>query len=136
VITRLTLTTHPEYLELLNPRAVDGDTIIADVKLPLGITITRRIRLKGFFAPEHKGANPTAADAATQRLQNALQVHTCHIACHGMREDRYGRLTATLLLNGRAVHPGAVLGELQLSPEAHRADLNVSRAGGQSDRRL
>ena len=130
------LRTHPEYLKITNARALDGDSIEAQVELPLGVAIKRRIRLKGFFAPEHAGANPTAADAARERLQAALDVHECHIQCHGMRNDRYGRLTAVLMLNGRAVHPGMVLGELQLTPSAHKADLNAARAGGISDRSL
>jgi hypothetical protein len=119
--------TWPDHLELLNPQAIDGDTIIAQVMLPLGATIQRRIRLKGFFAPEKRGSNPAAAEAAKLRLQAALDGHTCHIATHGSRDDRYGRLTATLLIDGRAVHPGAVLGELQLSLQAHQNDLVFAR---------
>lgn len=123
----LPLQTHPQHLELCHCRAIDGDSIEAQIKLPLGIYCKRRIRLKGFFAPEMKGAFPQAAEKARQCLQNALDVHTCHIACHGMKEDRYGRIAATLMLNGRAVHGGLVLGELQLDPKAHGADLLFSR---------
>jgi endonuclease YncB( thermonuclease family) len=136
IVNTLPLQTHPQHLKLANCRAVDGDTIIADILLPLGIKVQRRIRLKGFFAPEHGGTNPAAAEAATIRLQQALDVHEVHIACTGMRDDRYGRLTATLLLNGRAVHPGAVQGEYQLDLARHKRDLNATRAGGQSDRAL
>lgn len=124
-----TLRTQPEHLEIIHARAIDGDTIQADIRLPLGVTLNRIIRLKGFFAPEHHGANPTMADAARQRLQDALDTHTCHIQCYGMRNDRYGRLTATLLLNSRPVLAGAVLGSLQLTPEAHRADLAIAKGG-------
>lgn len=123
------LQTHPQYLRIHNARAIDGDTIQGDIELPLGVKIRKRIRLKGFLAPEHHGANPTAADAATQRLQHALDVHTVHIQCQGMRDDRYGRLTATLLLNGRAVAPGMVLADLQLSLDAHKNDLRQARNG-------
>jgi hypothetical protein len=132
----MTLKTHPEHLKLLHPRALDGDSIIAHIELPLGVTLERRIRLKGFLAPEHNGSNPQAAEAARKRLQEALDTHECHIATHGARNDRYGRLTATLLLNGRAVHAGMVLGELQLTASAHRHDLNTAKAGGLSDRPL
>lgn len=53
-----------------------------------------------------------------------------------MREDRYGRLTATLILNGRAIAPGMVLGTLQLSLEQHRQDLATAKAGGPLARAL
>jgi len=111
----------------LAARAIDGDTIKGKIVLPLGVYVERRIRLKGFLAPEKNGSNPTAAEAARERLQAALDTHSVHILCHGMRDDRYGRLTATLLLNGRAVHPGMVLGEFQLSLDAHKADLQFAR---------
>ena len=124
----LPVSDHPQHLELLNARAVDGDTVIGHLKLPLGILAQRRIRLKGFYAPEKRGANPAAADAARQCLQDALDTHKCHIQCHGMREDRYGRLAATLLLNGRAVHGGLVLGQYQLDAAAHAHDLAIARA--------
>lgn len=45
-----------------------------------------------------------------------------------MREDRYGRLAATLLLNGRAVHGGLVLGQYQLDEMAHKRDLEFAKA--------
>ena len=122
-----TLRTHPEYLEIRNARAVDGDTVQADIVLPLGVTIRKRIRLKHFLAPEPHGANPAAGERARVCLQNALDVHECHIQCHGMKEDRYGRIAAVLLLNGRATHGGLVLGGLQLTPAAHKHDLDVAR---------
>jgi endonuclease YncB( thermonuclease family) len=124
------LNTHPQYLLITNIRAVDGDTIVATVTLPLETWIQRRIRLKAFYAPEMKGRDALAGERARQRLQDAVTGHGCHIQCRGMRNDRYGRLTAVLLIDGRVVHPGQVLGEFALTAEQHKADLDHARAGG------
>ena len=129
------LNCHPQHLKLTDCRAIDGDTIQANVHLPLGLKVKRRIRLKHFFAPEEHGPNPEAAIAARDALQQALELHEVHIACHGMKEDRYGRLLACLLLNGREVHGGLVLGKLQLTIEQHKSELNHAKgviAGGAS----
>jgi hypothetical protein len=61
--------------------------------------------------------------------------HECHLQCHGMKTDRYGRLAATLVIDARPVEGGCVLGSLQLSLTAHKADLVASRqvrSGGAS----
>jgi endonuclease YncB( thermonuclease family) len=108
---------------------VDGDTIIAFIELPLGIWARRRIRLKGFFAHEHKGRNPGAAQAAQERLQMALDGQEPHIQTQGMREDRYGRIAATLWLAGKPVDGSQILGPLQLTETDHRADLGAAKAG-------
>lgn len=123
------LATRPSHLRLLNIRAIDGDTIEAHIELPLGILARRRIRLKGFFAPEHHGATPDGAAAAQAALQAACDGKECHIATYGMREDRYGRLAATLFVAGEPALPGAILGVHQLSPEQHRSEVHRARAG-------
>ena len=105
---------------------MDGDTLQAHIILPLGIMAQRRIRLKGFFAPEHHGAAPDLANAAQKLLQAACDGHACHIATHGMREDRYGRIAAVLWIDGKPVDGNAILGNLNLSLDAHRAE--VARA--------
>jgi endonuclease YncB( thermonuclease family) len=128
-----TINTHPPYLLITHIRAVDGDVLEAHVHLPLEVILKRRIRLKHFFAPEHHGRTPEAATAATERLQQAVDGHVCHIHCHGMKLDRYGRILAQLVIDGRPVEGGSVLGSLQLTLEAHKADLDHARKGaGQS----
>lgn len=121
------LNTRPEFIEITNSRAVDGDTLQAHLILPLGIWVQRRIRLKGFFAPEHKGASPDLAHAAAELLQSFCDAHVCLLRVTGMREDRFGRLAAELWTNAGAVDPVAVLGPLNLTPEAHRAEVIRAR---------
>jgi endonuclease YncB( thermonuclease family) len=123
-----TPTTRPPFLELADCRAIDGDSIDARVLLPLGVSTRRRIRLKGFFAPELTGAMRSQAKYAQMRLQSALDVCACYIATHAIKEDRYGRLVATLWLDGEIANPAHVLGSGQLSEEGHRADLATARA--------
>jgi endonuclease YncB( thermonuclease family) len=122
-----TLRTHPDHLRITDARAIDGDTIEAVLHLPLEVMIKRRIRLKHFFAPEHAGSNPDAATAATRRLQEAMDGHEIHISCHGMKNDRYGRILAQLVIDGRPVEGGCVLGQLQLSLTEHKQDLDAAR---------
>lgn len=124
--SQLTCTIPPHYA-LTSCRAIDGDAIEALVMLPLGVAVRTRIRLRGFFAPELNGSQPAAAVMAKERLQAALDSHQCHILSRGSREDRYGRLAAYLLLDGRAADPNAILGPCQLSEADHDRDLKHSR---------
>jgi endonuclease YncB( thermonuclease family) len=116
------------HIELTNIRAIDGDTLQAHLVLPLGILAQRRIRLKTFAAPEHHGANPDMAEGARAKLQNAVDRGKCHIATHGMREDRYGRIAAVLWIDGKPVTGTEILGSLQLSDEEHRREVARARA--------
>jgi hypothetical protein len=122
--------TMPPFLELASPRAIDGDTIEANIVLPLGITHRRRIRLMGFFATEHHGQTPEVAAAAQKRLQGWLDGHECHLQTTGMREDRYGRLCARLWLDRRLVDPAIVLGPYQMTEQDHQRELKLARKVG------
>lgn len=120
--------THASHYALTEIRAIDGDTIQAHVILPLGVMVRRRIRLKHYAAPEHGGSVPWAARAAQARLQAACDGHECMIATHGCREDRYGRLTAVLWIDGAPTTGATVLGDLQLSDAEHRAEVTRARS--------
>lgn len=122
-----TLMTRPEFFKLHDIRAVDGDTIECAIDLSLGVSIRRRIRLKTFFAPEHNGAAPALAEAAQRALQDACNNGVCHFQAHGMREDRYGRIAAQLWINGQPVNGDQILGPLNLSLEAHKAEVTRAR---------
>lgn len=123
-----TFVTRPSHLPLHAIRAIDGDTIEAQIELPLGVYARRRIRLKGFFAPEHHGASPDLAKAAQRALQAACDSHACHIQTHGSREDRYGRIAAVLWIDGKPVDGDQILGPLNLTPAAHQAEVKRARA--------
>jgi endonuclease YncB( thermonuclease family) len=132
----LPLITRPSHLRLTNIRAVDGDTIEAHIELPLGILARRRIRLKHFFAPEHRGATPGLAHAAQDALQAACDGHEVHVMTHGMREDRYGRIAAVLVIDGQPVDGNTILGPLNLTLAAHAADVVRARESREKGPRL
>lgn len=117
------LQTKPPYFRITEARAIDGDAIDATIQLSFGVAIRRRIRLKDYHAPETRGATPEAAILATQRLASAIAGHVLHISGIGLRNDQHGRLVAVLLIDGKVAGPEEVLGDLQLSREAHKADL-------------
>lgn len=119
------------------PRAVDGDTLDAMIILPLGVHLRRRIRLKGFYAPELDGSSPEAGHRAKALLQGFCEKGGLYLRCTGMKEDNHGRLVGELYVNNLPVDPSEVLCELQLTPEAHRADVAFARrAKGAAKRAL
>lgn len=120
------LATKPEFLALCDCRAIDGDSIEATILLPLGVMIRKRIRLKGFYAPEILADHPDTGIHARNCLQADLDAHVCHISCHGIREDKYGRLCATLWLDSTPADPHVVLGGMQMTKDAHQAALHRS----------
>lgn len=132
--TAAVIVTTPPHYAIGDPRAIDGDTIEGTIILDFGVCIRKRIRLKGFFAPEKDGPNPTSANLARLRLQEWLNGHALHLAAQGMKEDRYGRLVAWILGNGRGADPHAILGDLQLSEAAHAAELKFARSAATGKR--
>lgn len=114
---------YPEAYAFERAVAVDGDTIRCRIELGFGIHSEQRVRLKGFYAPEMDGGVPEQGLAARERLQAFLDANTLYLRAWGMKVDRYGRTVAELWWIDRAVTAAEVLGALQLSVEAHRADL-------------
>lgn len=127
--------TVPPHYHLVDCRAIDGDTIEASVKLPLNVSVRKRIRLKGFYSNEHQGENPDAAHAAQQRLQQALDGHIIHLLTRGSKEDQYGRICGHLFVDGHGVTGSQILGDLQLSEQSHAADLRIAKRNIASARR-
>jgi endonuclease YncB( thermonuclease family) len=121
--------TIPPHYAVLRPRAIDGDTMSCLIMLPLGVAVETIVRLRGFYAPEHHGATPTCAASAQERLQDWLNVHEIHLLSKGSRKDKYGRLCAYILGNGRGADPHHVLGCFQMTEAAHSADLKVAKSG-------
>jgi endonuclease YncB( thermonuclease family) len=110
-----------------NVRAIDGDTIAADVHVGLGHKAAERIRLKGWWAPEMHGPSAAYGQLAQKRLQAYLDSHICHLLAPGHRRDRYGRLIGSLWYLGRIVPPEQVLAELQLTEETHKAQRDAAK---------
>lgn len=127
--------TWPDFFELTEIRCIDGDTIEARVCLKLDVCVRRRIRLRGFWAPEHNGGDPHGAEEATRLLAMACDNQTCFIASRGMDLDNHGRITATLWIGNKPADPRGILGQYFLTEAAHREQLKLARrAGGRSAR--
>jgi hypothetical protein len=120
--------TRPEFYAILNPRVIDGDAIEATIQLPFGACVIKRIRLKGFWAPEMKGRTPDLAVKATNQLEDWILTRDLFIRCPSERYDKYGRVIAELWSSEGPADPKAILGACQLSREAHKEDLDFSRA--------
>lgn len=115
------------HWQLLRAVALDGDTLRAEIDLGFDIRIQARIRLKGFFAPEHAGRTPEMADSAMHALQRTIDQGGLSMPIRGARRDKYGRCVAVLHQWGKALNPHDVLGVYQLTEVAHRDDLNFAR---------
>jgi len=121
------------FYVLTEPVAIDGDTLKVSIALGFGISKETILRLKGWYAPELGGDNPTAALAARDALQSFATAHRLTIRARGLRMDLHGRWVAVLLKEGRPVEPHQVLGVLQLTPDQHAQDLRAqkrNRSGG------
>lgn len=118
----------PDAYMICNARAIDGDTVRCNVQVGLGVTVERRLRLKGFFAPEMTGRTPLLAIAAAERLQAFLDANKLAIRTWGMKCDKYDRLVCELMWPDRPVTASEVLGELNMREEDHRRDLSHAKA--------
>lgn len=112
---------------LLSVRAVDGDTLLVTIALAFETTITKRVRLKGWWAPEMTGPDAARGMAAQQRLHNFCEGKVLWILCPAQRLDRYGRVIATLMHEERIISARDVLGDLQLTEAEHKAARDAHR---------
>lgn len=81
-------------------RVIDGDTFVADVLLPLDVTLRQqRIRLYGVDAPElREERGPEARD----RLEHWLRLQpNVLVELHG--RDNFGRVLARVMVGGKDV---------------------------------
>lgn len=119
--------TAPELYAVRNVIVVDGDTIKGEIVLPLGVTKWQIIRLKGWWAPEPKGASEREGVEARARLERFLNDKNVFILVIGSRFDRYGRLIASLWHGEGIVAPERVLGPYQLTKDAHKGILDAGK---------
>ncbi len=115
-----TFSTAPELYPIRNVIVVDGDTLKAEIVLPLGVTKWQIVRLKGWWAPEPNGASLHQGTAARGMLERFVEGKNLHLLVLGSRYDRYGRLIAALWWGSGVVSPEKVLGAYQLTENAHK----------------
>lgn len=126
------ITKQPGGYLIEGARAVDGDTVEAVVILPFGTMVMKRIRLKGWWAPELTGANSNAGLLAKTRLQAFLSSTPCAIISRAHRQDKYGRIIADLWALGRVISPQEVLGLFALSEAEHKREHDLIKKGRES----
>lgn len=81
-------------------RVIDGDTFVADVLLPLDVTLrSQRVRLYGVDAPELRDE---LGETARDRLAHWLRLEPrLLVELHG--RDNFGRVLARVLVGGKDV---------------------------------
>jgi hypothetical protein len=110
----------PDIYPLDHIRVVDGDTLEALIRLPFDQSVTKRIRLKGWWAPEPTGPYAAAGIAARLRLVDFVKDKALWLHTPSCRLDRYGRVVGHMLHGERIVSPRDVLGDFQLSESEHK----------------
>lgn len=84
-----------EHRRVVSARAIDGDTIEAELDLGFGIRFIGRFRVRGFYAPEMREAGgPEAKVRAQELLDSGVAVLRSH------KGQTFGRWLADLELEG------------------------------------
>ena len=79
----------------------DGDTITLDISLGFNITMHKqKARLLGINTPEVRGKDREAGLVSRDRLRELIDGKDIIIATHKDRGGKYGRLLATIFLDG------------------------------------
>ena len=86
-------------------RVIDGDTVVADVDLGMGIwQHDLRLRLFGINTPELHGADREAGQQAKAWLVSRLKNSVIMVQSHKDRTGKYGRYLATVFADGEDVN--------------------------------
>lgn len=89
-------------------RVIDGDTLVLDVDLGMGIHSVQTCRLHGIDTPEVYGVDKDSDEyargtRAARILTMAVTGQTLIVRTHKDRGDKYGRLLADVYVNGTNV---------------------------------
>jgi hypothetical protein len=129
----------PDLFPLLNVRIIDGDTLEASILLAFGQTVSKRIRLKGWWAAELHTIFHADAEKAALRLRDFCEGKALWLFSQSCRLDRYGRVIGSLVFEERIVSPREVIGDLQLTEAEHkrRSDSHrLAREGGTAHQQI
>lgn len=119
MITKTTWRKTPDIYPLHDIRVVDGDTLEARICLPFDQSVTKRIRLKGWWADELEGPWSSQGWAARIQLATWLAGKVVWLHSPSCRLDKYGRVIGHILVDEQIVSPKEVLGVYQLSERVH-----------------
>lgn len=125
-----TLRKLPDVYPITEVRVIDGDTIQARILLPFDQSVTKRIRLKGWWADEPVGLYAAAGSDAKLLLEKFCWGKALWLHAPSCRTDKYGRLVGHLMVGMEIVDPRAVLGALQLSERVHNEHRAASKSAG------
>jgi hypothetical protein len=116
-----TLRKTPDIFPLDHIRVVDGDTLLAVIRLPFDVLHEARIRIRDFWADELDGPYATQGLQAQLRLKNFLEGKAVWLHAPSCRKDKFGRVLGHLMHHDRIITGREVLGELQLTEKEHKA---------------
>ena len=78
----------------------DGDTVTLDISLGFNITMREKIRLLGINTPEVRGKEKLDGLISRDRLRELIDYKDVIIVTHKDKGGKYGRLLATIYLDG------------------------------------
>lgn len=78
----------------------DGDTVTLDISLGFGVTMREKIRLLGINTPEVRGKEKLDGLISRDRLRELIDGKDVIIVTHKDKGGKYGRLLATIYLDG------------------------------------
>jgi len=78
----------------------DGDTVTLETQLGFDITIKQKVRLLGINTPEIRGKERLDGLISRDRLRELIDGKDVIIVTHKDKGGKYGRLLATIYLDG------------------------------------
>jgi len=78
----------------------DGDTVTLAISLGFGVTMREKIRLLGINTPEVRGPEREKGLVSRDRLRELIDYKDVIIVTHKDKGGKFGRLLATIFLDG------------------------------------
>lgn len=90
-------------------RVIDGDTLVLDIDLGMGISYRTKVRLLGINAPEIHGVSKSSQEYklgmdAKNFIEENIQEKDLIIKTHKDRRGKYGRYLAEIFVDGVSIN--------------------------------
>jgi len=95
-----TMTHQPYCYKATCVYVYDGDSVTLDIQLGFDITMREKIRLLGINTPEVRGKERLDGLISRDRLRELIDGKDVIIVTHKDKGGKYGRLLATIYLDG------------------------------------